>query len=76
MQKKDGNTIAFSDLACKYFPNQEKRNAERNLNKWIERNVDLSTRLAEVGFMPRKHQLLTPKQHALIINFLGDHSTE
>ena len=73
MQQNDTGTIAFCELACKYFPKQTKTNAVRNLNKWINRNEELNAKLLEAGFLPRMHQFVTPRQHAIIVEFLGDY---
>ena len=61
-----------SELAMLYFPNTEtKAGALNNLNSWIHGNRQLCAALRQCG-MPPKAKFFTPKEVALIVEYLGD----
>lgn len=65
--------LSFSELAGMYFPGcSTPKNAVRSLQRDIKRCTNLTTALAETGYLPYNHRRLTPKQFGLIIDNLGD----
>lgn len=61
-----------SELAMLYFPNALTPNgALSNLNFWIHRNRNLMEALKKCG-MPPKSKSFSPKEVALIIDYLGE----
>ena len=61
-----------SELAMLYFPNALTPNgALSNLNFWIHRNRNLMKALKKCG-MPPKSKSFSPKEVALIIDYLGE----
>lgn len=61
-----------SELAMLYFPNAlTSIGALSNLNFWIHRNKKLTEALQECG-MPPKSKSFSPKEVALIIDYLGE----
>ena len=60
-----------SELAMFYFPKAEtKKGALSNLKSWIQGNKDLDAALRSCGMAPKAHSF-TPKEVALIADFLG-----
>lgn len=72
MKKTNARSIYFSNLAQTYFPDSNKDNARRNLNNHILRCTELYNELIKTGYLPFKHQILTPKQYQLIVYYLGE----
>lgn len=60
----------YAELAQLYFPSVTKKSASVQLRRWIVRNRQLSASLQEAGFYPGQ-RIITPKQVALMIDFLG-----
>lgn len=61
-----------SELALLYFPDcQTKEGALANLKSWIKGNSDLTAALKACG-MPPRNKSFTPKEVALIFEFLGE----
>lgn len=61
-----------SELALLYFPNAlTQSGALSNLNFWIHRNKKLTKALQRCG-MPPKSKSFSPKEVALIIDYLGE----
>lgn len=64
-------SISMNELAQEYFPNSNKRSAVTQLRRWVVICVPLQHRLEELSF--RKGQrMLTPLQHAAVLEFLGE----
>jgi hypothetical protein len=64
-------TYGKSELAMLYFPDAETtKGALSNLSFWIRRNKRLVNALKRCG-MPSKAKSFTPKEVALIIQYLG-----
>ncbi len=61
----------WAELAKCYSPNVLPASAARLLRRWVNRNTRLASSLAETGFKVRQ-RVLTPKQVALIIDYLGE----
>ena len=62
----------MSELAMLYFPNVLTPNgALSNLNFWIQRNKKLTNALQQCG-MPPRSKSFSPKEVALIIDYLGE----
>lgn len=65
-------TYGKSELAMLYFPNALTPNgALSNLNFWIRRNTKLTKALQQCG-MPPRSKSFSPKEVALIIDYLGE----
>jgi hypothetical protein len=64
-------SYGWAELAMCYNPSVLPASASRLLRRWVNRNVPLSSSLAEAGFRDRQ-RVLTPKQVALIIDYLGE----
>ena len=61
-----------SELALLFFPDSEtKGGALNNLNSWIRGNHELYEALKACG-MPPKSKSFTPREVALIIEYLGE----
>ena len=61
-----------SELALMYFPECEtKEGALSNLKSWIKGNKKLTSELKKCGMPPRK-KTYTPKEVALIFEYLGE----
>ena len=61
-----------SELALLFFPNATTPiGALSNLNSWIRGNKQLSDELRSCG-MPPKSKFFTPKEVALIFQYLGE----
>lgn len=59
------------ELAQEYNPRVNPEVAWRRLKGWIALNKQLSQALQEAGYNPEK-RLFTPKQVALIFEYLGE----
>lgn len=65
-------TYGKSELALKYFPNcLTAHGALSNLCYWIRRNKQLTAELQKCG-MPPCSKTFSPKEVALIIDYLGE----
>lgn len=70
-EKFEIRTYGKSELAMLYFPNAITTNgALSNLNFWIRRNSSLTEALHQCG-MPLKSKSFTPREVALIVQYLG-----
>lgn len=72
MEQLTTQTTYFADLAAQYFPHSTKENARRNLNNHIRKCTELYNSLIKTGYGPWNHRILTPLQHRLILEYLGD----
>ena len=69
---KEIRAYGKSELALLYFPDAATPlGALCNLNYWIKGNKLLSEKITSCG-MPPKSKFFTPKEVALIFEFLGD----
>lgn len=65
-------TYGKSELALLYFPNAvSTAGALSNLNFWISGNAQLAKELYDCG-MPEKAKYFTPREVALIVQYLGE----
>jgi hypothetical protein len=70
-EKFEIRTYGKSELAMLYFPHALTPNgALSNLNFWIRRNRRLTEALQQCG-MPLKAKSFTPREVALIVQYLG-----
>jgi len=76
-ENKDGpekcfvlRSYGYGELALLYFPNSTKKSATTQLRRWIRRNLELRSTLAQLGFAERQ-RILTPRQVEEIIKFVG-----
>ena len=61
-----------SELAMLYFPHAETpTGALSNLSYWIRRNSELTDAIRQCG-MPPRAKSFTPKEVALIVQYLGE----
>jgi hypothetical protein len=77
-ENKDGpekgfvlRSYGYGELALLYFPYSTKKSATTQLRRWIRRNGDLRSTLAQLGFTERQ-RILTPRQVEEIIQFVGE----
>jgi hypothetical protein len=64
-------SYGYSELAQLYFPHITKKSASVQLRRWLILNKKLNASLEETGFVPGQ-KLLTPRQVALVLEFLGE----
>lgn len=65
--------VEFKQLAKAYFPRcKTSKNAVRSLSREISKSAALSEQLAETGWQPYNHRLLSPKQFYLIVSHFGN----
>ena len=65
-------TYGKSELALLYFPEAQSTNgALCNLKYWISRNEQLTEKLRDCG-MPQNAKNYTPREVALIVEYLGE----
>ena len=64
-------SYSMKELAGLYFPASSPRSATTQLRRWINRNNDLTEALAQTG-LKKGQRLLTPRQVALILEYLGE----
>lgn len=65
------SSYSMKELAGLYFPASSPRVATTQLRRWINRNNDLTEALAQTG-LKKGQRLLTPRQVALILEYLGE----
>ena len=65
------SSYSMKELAGLYFPPRSPRVATTQLRRWINRNNDLTEALAQTG-LKKGQRLLTPRQVALILEYLGE----
>ena len=58
------------EVAQAYFPQASDTTARRQLARWIKGDPELSERLAEAGYNPRKHSF-TPAQLHILFEIWG-----
>ena len=63
-------SYGYGELARLYFPNVAKKSASVQFRRWIVINKQLEATLIATGFKPGQ-KLLTPKQVAIMFEFLG-----
>jgi len=63
------------ELAQLYFPDTPPHTAVNRLMRWINRCEPLREALEETHYQPR-NRLFTPKQTALICQYLGEPDTD
>ena len=64
-------SYSMKELAGLYFPTSSPRSATTQLRRWINLNNDLTDALAQTG-LTKGQRLLTPRQVALILEYLGE----
>lgn len=65
--------VEFKQLAKAYFPRcKASKNAVRSLSREISKCAALSEQLADTGWQPYNHRLLSPKQFYLIVSHFGN----
>ncbi len=64
-------SYGWAELAMCYNPHVLPSSAARLLRRWVNRNSRLTSSLAEAGFRDRQ-RILTPKQVAIIVDYLGE----
>ena len=64
-------SYSMKELAGLYFPASSPRAATTQLRRWITLNNDLTDALAQTG-LKKGQRLLTPRQVALILEYLGE----
>lgn len=77
-ENKDGpekgfvlRSYGYCELALLYFPNSTKKSATSQLRRWIRRNLELRSTLAQLGFAERQ-RILTPRQVEVVVRFVGE----
>ncbi len=58
-------------LSLAYFPNSSFKTAARHLNRWIQRNPELSNALLKTGYNKLQRHY-TAEQAKLIFEYLGE----
>lgn len=64
-------SFGYSELACLYLPNLNKKSASNQFRNWINKNKQLKNALLEAGVQNRQ-KIFTPKQVQIIITYLGE----
>jgi hypothetical protein len=64
-------SYGYGELALLYFPNSTKKSATTQLRRWIRRNLELRSTLAQLGFADHQ-RILTPRQVEVILQFVGE----
>lgn len=65
------SSYSMKELAGLYFPTSSPRSATTQLRRWINLNNELTDALAQTG-LKKGQRLLTPRQVALILEYLGE----
>lgn len=72
MQNFKTRAYGKSELAMLYFPGADKSHtAVNHLMAWVHHNQELTQRLKEMGYK-KTSKFFTPKQVALIVEYLGE----
>ncbi|MGN0874723.1 MAG: DUF4248 domain-containing protein [Akkermansia sp.] len=61
-----------TQLALLYRPHLSSKNALRTFKNWMARTPGLLEALIATGYKPKQQRTLTPRQVALIVEYLGE----
>ncbi len=67
----DPHVFTLKELGGMYFPLASQNSQSRQLKRWIELNRPLTEALEKCGYQARQ-RYLTPKQVAVIFEYLGE----